>query len=97
MMEKMQNMMMKRYQMFAWLGLIIVLVAFLVALSGASANSTFFSADKATREAAGAPNHYVKFTFFVAHCIAPRHGWPKAHRLIAIARLHNESWLYSDP
>lgn len=54
MMEKMINMMMKRYQMFAWLGFIIVLIAFWVALSvGANAQSTFFSMDKVTREAAG--------------------------------------------
>ncbi|RMG96638.1 MAG: hypothetical protein D6706_09950 [Chloroflexi bacterium] len=53
MMEKMQNTMMKRYQMFAWLGLIIVLIAFLLSLNAASANATFFSVDKATREAAG--------------------------------------------
>lgn len=57
-MEKMINTMMKRYQMFAWMGLIIVLIAFYVALSsGAGANITFFSVDKAAREtaAAGSP------------------------------------------
>ncbi len=55
MMEKMQNSMMKMYQMFAWLGLMIVLIAFLVALfSGSNAQAIFFSVDKATREAAGA-------------------------------------------
>lgn len=54
MMEKMQNAMMKRYQMFVWLGFIIVLIAFLLSLSAANANALFFSADKATREAAGA-------------------------------------------
>ena len=54
MMEKMQNKMMKRYQMFAWLGLIIVLVSFWLAYSVASpANAAFFSVAKATREAAG--------------------------------------------
>jgi hypothetical protein len=53
MMEKMQNAMMKRYQMFIWMGFIIVLIAFLLSLSAANANATFFSADKATREAAG--------------------------------------------
>jgi hypothetical protein len=53
MMEKMQNKMMKRYQMFGWLGFIIVIVAFLYSLQGAAANSIFFSVDKATREAAG--------------------------------------------
>lgn len=54
MMEKMQNTMMKRYQMFAWVGLIIVFIAFWQSLNGADANATFFSVDKATREAAGA-------------------------------------------
>ncbi|MFQ5576784.1 MAG: hypothetical protein ACE5G8_07330 [Anaerolineae bacterium] len=55
MMEKMIDTMMKRYQMFAWLGLIIVLIAFWLALTaGAGSNATFFAADKATREAAGA-------------------------------------------
>jgi hypothetical protein len=53
MMDKMINTMMKRYQMFAWLGFIIVIAAFVFALSGANANATFFAADKATREAAG--------------------------------------------
>ena len=53
-MEKMQNMMMKRYQLFAWLGLIIVLISFWLAYSVAGpANAIFFSVDKATREAAG--------------------------------------------
>jgi hypothetical protein len=60
MMEKMQNSMMKTYQGFAWLGLIIVLVAFLVAVfAGAGANATFFSVDKATREAAEAGSTLV--------------------------------------
>ncbi len=54
MMEKMQNTMMKRYKMFAVIGIIIVLIAFWQATVGASANAIFFSADKATREAAGA-------------------------------------------
>jgi hypothetical protein len=54
MMEKMIDTMMKRYQMFAWLGFVIVLLAFWAALStGANAQATFFSVDKATREAAG--------------------------------------------
>ena len=53
-MDKMLNMMMKRYWIFAWLGLVIVLFAFWQAFSVANANSVFFSADKATREAAGA-------------------------------------------
>ena len=54
MMEKMINAMMKRYQMFVWLGLVIVIVAFLLSVSAANANSIFFSADKATRESAAA-------------------------------------------
>ena len=52
-MEKMQNAMMRRYQMFVWMGFIIVLIAFLLSLLAANANAMFFSADKATREAAG--------------------------------------------
>ncbi len=52
MMEKMINTMMKRYQLFAWFGFIIVTIAFLVSFSAADANQTFFSVDKATREAA---------------------------------------------
>lgn len=59
MMEKMINTMMKRYQMFAWLGLIIVLTAFGFSLSAANANEVFFSVDKATREAAGAGTNLV--------------------------------------
>ena len=59
MMEKMQNAMMKRYQLFAWMGLIIVLIAFLVSLAAANANAIFFSADKVTREAAGASTGLV--------------------------------------
>jgi hypothetical protein len=51
-MEKMQNMMMKQYKMFAGLGLLIVLIAFLFSLQAASANALFFSVSKATREAA---------------------------------------------
>ena len=39
MMEKMQNAMMKRYQLFAWMGLIIVLIAFLASLAAANANA----------------------------------------------------------
>jgi hypothetical protein len=54
MMEKMQNNMMKHYLGFAALGLIIVLVAFGFSLIGGDANATFFSVNKATREAAGA-------------------------------------------
>ena len=54
MMENMINAMMKRYQMFVWLGLLIVIVAFLLSVSAANANSIFFSADKATRESAAA-------------------------------------------
>lgn len=59
MMEKMQNAMMKRYQMFVWLGLIIVLISLVLSLVAANANSIFFSADKATREAAGAGSALV--------------------------------------
>lgn len=60
MLEKMINPMMKRYQMFAWMGFLIVIVAFLVALLvGAQAQTTFFSVDKATREAATAGSTVV--------------------------------------
>jgi len=59
MMEKMQNAMMNRYRMFAWLGLIIVLIAFWQATVGSGAQSTFFSVDKATREAASAGSALV--------------------------------------
>jgi len=52
MLEKMINSMMKRYKMFAALGLVIVAIAFLVSLQAADANAVFFSVDKATREAA---------------------------------------------
>ena len=58
-MEKIQNMMMKHYKMFAGLGLLIVLIAFVVSLVGANANATFFSVDKATREAAGVGSNIV--------------------------------------
>jgi hypothetical protein len=53
-MEKMQNAMMKQYKMFAWIGILIVLFAFWQSLNASNANTVFFSADKATREAAGA-------------------------------------------
>jgi len=60
MMEKMQNRMMKMYQMFAWLGLIIVLIAFWVALtSGSNANAAFFADSKAVREAAGSGSAFA--------------------------------------
>jgi hypothetical protein len=49
-MEKMQNAMMKQYKMFAGIGLFIVLIAFLVSLLAADANSVFFSATKGARE-----------------------------------------------
>jgi hypothetical protein len=52
MMDRMLNTMMPRYQVFAWMGLLIVVVAFLFSLNVANANEIFFSADKATREAA---------------------------------------------
>lgn len=58
-MEKMQLAMMKRYKMFAALGLIIVLIAFYLSTQGANAQATFFSVDKATREAAGAGSNIV--------------------------------------
>lgn len=56
MMEKMQQKLMKRYQMFAWLGFSVVVVAFLFSLQGSGAND---SADKATREAARAGSALV--------------------------------------
>ncbi|MCP4360956.1 MAG: hypothetical protein GY796_23360 [Chloroflexi bacterium] len=59
MMEKMINTMMKRYQMFAWLGILIVLIAFVVALQGANANTAFFGVDKVTRETAEAGSALV--------------------------------------
>jgi hypothetical protein len=58
-MEKMQQRMMKNYKMFAGLGLIIVLIAFAISLVAADANTTFFSVDKVTREAAGAGSNIV--------------------------------------
>jgi hypothetical protein len=46
--------------MFVWLGFIIVLIAFWMAYSvGAEAQATFFSVDKATREAAGTGTIYA--------------------------------------
>ncbi len=59
MMEKMQQTMMKRYGMFAWIGLLIVLIAFLFSLQVASANGDFFSASKAAREGAAAGSALV--------------------------------------
>jgi hypothetical protein len=59
MMEKMQTAMMKRYQLFAWMGLIIVLIAFLAPLAAANANAIFLSVSKATREAAEAGSALV--------------------------------------
>ncbi|MCK5314513.1 MAG: hypothetical protein KAJ53_05295 [Anaerolineales bacterium] len=59
-MDKMINAMMKRYLMFVWMGLIIVLIAFWMAYSvGANGQATFFSVDKATREAAGTGSIYA--------------------------------------
>ncbi len=58
-MEKMQNAMMKRYKMFAAIGLIIVLIAFWVSLQGSQAQAVFFSVDKATREAADVGTNIV--------------------------------------
>ncbi len=59
MMEKMQNKMMKHYKMFGWLGFIIVIIAFSYAVQAATANSIFFSVDKATRETASSGNSVV--------------------------------------
>ena len=59
MMENLQNKMMKRYQMFAWLGFVIVLIAFVFSLQAANANAVFFSAEKASREAAGSGSALV--------------------------------------
>ena len=58
-MDKMLNPMMKRYQMFAWLGLIIVLIAFISSLSVAGANTVWFSVTKATRETAAVGTDFV--------------------------------------
>ena len=58
-MEKMQQTMMKRYTMFAGLGLLIVLIAFLFSLQAANANAVFFSVDKLTREAADVGTNIV--------------------------------------
>jgi len=58
-MEKMQKTMMKRYKMFATLGIIIVLAAFLLSLQAAGATSTFFSVDKVTRESAEVGSNIV--------------------------------------
>lgn len=58
-MEKMINSMMKHYKMFAGIGLLIVLIAFAYSLVGSNAQAVFFSADKATREAAGAGSALV--------------------------------------
>jgi hypothetical protein len=54
MMEKIQQSMMKKYKMFAWMGWLIVVIAFLLSLKVAGANQTFFSVSKFTREHAGA-------------------------------------------
>ena len=58
-MEKMQNTMIKQYKMFAGLGLVIVLIAFILSLVAADATTTFFSVDKAAREAAVAGTEIV--------------------------------------
>ncbi len=60
MIEKMQQTMMKRYQMFAWLGLLVVLGAFLFSLQVANANGAFFAATKAAREGATAGSALVQ-------------------------------------
>lgn len=59
MMDKILDPMMKRYQMFAWLGFIIVVISFLVAISAGNASAEFFSADKVTREAAASGSPLV--------------------------------------
>ena len=59
MIEKMLNTMMKRYQMFTYVGLAIVIIAFALSLQGADANATFFAADKTSREAAVAGSELV--------------------------------------
>lgn len=60
MMDKMINVMMKRYMMFVWLGFIIVLIAFGAAyFIGAGAQASFYSVDKVTREAAGPRSVYA--------------------------------------
>jgi len=58
-MENMQNAMMKHYKLFAGMGLIIVLIAFIFSLQGAQANAVFFSVDKVTREAADVGSNIV--------------------------------------
>jgi hypothetical protein len=58
-MEKMQKSMMKRYKMFAAMGFIIVAIAFIISFAAADANATFFSVDKATREAAAPGTNIV--------------------------------------
>lgn len=58
-MERMQRSMMKRYKMFATIGFIIVAIAFIISLFAADANATFFSVDKATREAADSGTNIV--------------------------------------
>ena len=58
-MEEMQQTVMKHYKMFAGLGFIIVVVAFIFSLQASEANAVFFSVDKATREAAAAGTNIV--------------------------------------
>lgn len=59
MMENMQKIMMKHYRIFAGVGFLVVLIAFGLSLVGANASQIFFSASKATREAAGAGSALV--------------------------------------
>lgn len=68
-MDKMQNKMMKMYQMFAWLGFIIVLFAFYMAITGANAHATFFSVDKVARETAVSGSTLVNANIY-RHSIA---------------------------
>ena len=58
-MEKTINSMMKHYKMFVGIGLLIVLIAFAYSLVGSNAQAAFFSAGKATQEAAGAGSALV--------------------------------------
>lgn len=80
MMEKMQAKMMKRYQLFGWLGFIVVVIAFLFSLQAAGANSTFFSVDKAAREAAGAGSTVVAANV-LRHSIAT---WVPAFKFLGL-------------
>ena len=79
-MEKMINMMMKRYQMFVWLGLMLVVIAFVLSILAANSNATFFSADKATREAAG-PGTALVAANLIRHSIST---WVPAFKFLGL-------------